>query len=176
RDDLLASAQRDRGLPRPMMAVLLGYSKMRTFDLLLNTDLPDGAAARPFLDAYFPMRLRAGFANHFPEHPLRREIVATAAVNYVINNGGISLLPRVAAATNADIGTIIAAYLEADHQIGAPALRGQILGNGLSAAAEHDALLDLEDVLEAVMTELLAGRKNIDITNRLAAIHSHLRH
>lgn len=176
REELLASTQRGRGLPRPMMAVLLGYSKMHTFDMALKTDLPDSTAARPFLETYFPRKLRDNFASHFHEHPLRREIVATAAVNYVINNGGISLLPRLSAATHADIGAIIAAYLDADRETGAAALRSKILGSGLSARAEHEALLEVDKALEAVTLDLLSGRKTVDVANSFAAIHSRLKH
>ena len=89
------AAQRERGLPRPLLCVLLGYSKMSAFQLLLETDFPDGAAGRPFLDLYFPRLLRERFAEHFQEHVLRREIIATGAVNYLINRGGIALLPRL---------------------------------------------------------------------------------
>ncbi len=175
REELLASAQRDRGLPRPMMAVLLGYSKMRAFDTVLRSSLPDGSAARPFLEAYFPKKLRESYAAHFDEHPLRREIVATAFVNYVINNAGISLLPRMAAATGADAAGAIAAYLDADRESGAPALRREILDKGLTAAVEHKALLDLDKILEAVTLDQLSGRKTVNVANSLSALRSYLK-
>ncbi len=159
RDELLAWKQHDRGLPRPMLAVLLGHSKMRTFDTVLKTGLPDAPAARPFLETYFPKKLREGFESYFCEHPLRREIVATAAVNYVINNGGISLLPRLAAATNAEAGTIIAAYLDADRESGAPAKRAAVLTGGLSTQDEHAALLEVEETVEALTLNVLSGGK-----------------
>ena len=58
RDELLGSPHRERGLPRPLLAVLLGHTKMSAFEKLLETGFPDSPSGRPFLDAYFPRRLR----------------------------------------------------------------------------------------------------------------------
>jgi len=95
RKNLLSSSDRKRGLPRPLLGVLLGYGKISASQLLLETDFPDTPAARPFLDGYFPALLRERFSDHFEAHVLRREIVATVAINYVVNRGGVTLLPRL---------------------------------------------------------------------------------
>ena len=58
RGELLASPTRERGLPRPLLGVLLGYAKMSCYRLLLETDFADRPLARPFLDGYFPAVLR----------------------------------------------------------------------------------------------------------------------
>lgn len=97
REWLLGCAEKGRGLPRPLLADLLGYTKMWGYGRVIQSALPDSDIAQPFLDAYFPERMRP-FSRYFAEHPLRREITATAMVNYVVNSGGISLLPRLAAA------------------------------------------------------------------------------
>ena len=120
REELLASPHRDRGLPRPLLCVLLGYSKMSAFQLLMETDFPDGAAGRPFLDGYFPRLLRERFAEHFQDHVLRREIVATGAVNYLINRGGIALLPRLEQGAKNGIGEAVTAWIEVDREAGGP--------------------------------------------------------
>ena len=62
RDELLASPHRERGLPRPLLAVLLGHTKLWAEELILETDFPDSETGRPLLDAYFPKRLREAFA------------------------------------------------------------------------------------------------------------------
>ena len=125
REELLASPHRERGLPRPLLCVLLGYSKMSAFQLLLETDFPDGAAGRPFLDGYFPRLVRERFAEHFQDHVLRREIVATGAVNYLVNRGGIALLPRLEQGAKNGIGEAVTAWIEVDREAEAPgAARG----------------------------------------------------
>src|SRR5262249_18890628 len=111
RDELLATRDRARGLPRPLLAVLLGHTKLHTFARIMETDFPDGPAARPFLDRYFPERLRERFGEHFGEHALRREIAATAAVNHVVNQAGITSLARMTATSKAAMADVITAYL-----------------------------------------------------------------
>ena len=158
RQELLESPQRERGLPRPMLAVLLGHTKMWAFQTVLETDFPDQPAGRPLLEAYFPQRLQP-FAAHFAEHPLRREIVATAAVNHVINEAGVTFLSRMMSATKKGIGEVVAAYLEADRQADANALRDRVEAAGLDAAAENELLLGIEDALETMVRDrLTTGR------------------
>jgi glutamate dehydrogenase len=159
RDDLLAREQRQRGLPRPLLAVLLGHTKMWAFELVMETDFPDGPEAPPLLVAYFPPRLRESFSQYFSEHTLRREIVATGAVNYVINNAGITFLPRMMTDTKAGIGEVLAAYLEADRTAGAAGRRERAQGRGLPAAEEQRALLEIEESLEALSREALGAAR-----------------
>ncbi len=154
REDLLASPQRERGLPRPLLAVLLGHTKMHAFEMLLETPFPESAAGRPFLDAYFPRRLRESFAEHFGEHRLRREIVATAAVNHVVNNAGVTFLWRVMAGAKAGVGEVVAAYVEVERAAGAPARRERLAA--LGPDEEHEGLLELEEGLERATREALA--------------------
>jgi len=159
REELLASPERKRGLPRPLLCVLLGHTKMFAFEMTLETAFPDSEPARLFLDEYFPERLRRDFAEHFPSHFLRREIVATAAVNSLVNHAGIAFLSRVMAATKAGVGETLAAYFDAEGDGGARELRSRILASDLAAAAQHEALLEVEDALEAMARERLEGKK-----------------
>jgi glutamate dehydrogenase len=147
REALLASDQKKRGLPRPLLADLLGYTKMWGYDRILHSSLPDSNLARPFLETYFPQRMQREFSRYFSEHPLRREIIVTAVVNYVVNNGGIGLLPRLFAEFPTGPGDAVAAYLKADRESGAPEKRRRVLESGLSAQAEHEALLRIESSL-----------------------------
>jgi glutamate dehydrogenase len=174
REELLASPHRDRGLPRPLLCVLLGYSKMSAFQLLLETDFPDGAAGRPFLDAYFPRLLRERFAEHFPDHVLRREIVATGAVNYLVNRGGISLLPRLEQGAKNGIGEAVSTWIDVDRESGAPALRDALLASGRPAAEEQAALLEIEDALEVAARDRLDGAKGTGATKALRELRRRL--
>jgi glutamate dehydrogenase len=146
--ELLSSPERKRGLPRPLLAVLLGHTKMWAFEMMMESEFPDSPAGRPFLEAYFPRPIREGFSAHLGEHTLRREIVATAAVNHLVNNAGITFLSRVMAATDTDIGAVMTAYFEAERAAGAAGLRQKALLAGSTAEAEHVALLEIELGLE----------------------------
>jgi glutamate dehydrogenase len=175
REELLASPPRERGLPRPLLCVLLGYSKMSAFQMLLETDFPDGEAGRPFLDGYFPRLLRERFAEHFPDHVLRREIVATAAVNYLVNRGGIALLPRLEQGARNGVGEAVAAWIEVDREAGAPALRQAVLASGWTAGEEQAALVEIEDALEAAAAARLEGKRAASAREALQEIRSRLK-
>ncbi len=146
---LLESDQKSRGLPRPLLADLLGYTKMWGFEKILHSKLPDCAIAHPFLEAYFPQRMRSEFSPYLSEHPLKREIIATAVVNYVVNNGGISLLPRLLSKSKAGLDESLGTYLRTDRELHAAEQRKRILESGLTASAEHEALLQIEASIEA---------------------------
>jgi glutamate dehydrogenase len=156
RDELLSSPHRKRGLPRPLLAVLLGHTKMYAFEMVLQTAFPDSDAGRPFLVEYFPERLQRDFAEHFAAHPLRREIVATAAVNHVVNCAGITFLARMMAGGKAAIGDVIAAYVEVERSSGAHGLRRRLQ----EAAPEvgYQGLLELEEALESATRDALDGK------------------
>jgi glutamate dehydrogenase len=157
REELLSSPEKPRGLPRPLLAVVLGRAKMWAFDMVLETDFPDTAAGEGFLTSYFPARLQV-FEPHFSSHTLRREIVATGAVNHVINCAGITFLFRVEAVAKAGIGRVMGAYIEAEAAAGGRGLRKAILGSQLGAAEAQKALVDLEDALESTTLASLAGK------------------
>jgi glutamate dehydrogenase len=156
REELLASPHRGRGLPRPLLAVLLGHTKMYAFEMVMETSFPESEAGRPFLVEYFPQRLQRDFAEHFDAHPLRREIVATAAVNHVINCAGVTFLSRMMAGGKFGIGDVIAAYCEVDRSSGAHALRERLQEAGPEAA--YHGLVELEEALESATRDALEGK------------------
>ena len=156
REELLQSAlYREKGLPRPLLAVLLGHTKMYTTDMALESEFPDGPAGRPFLEGYFPRRIRETFQAHLDAHALRREIIATVAVNHLINEAGITFLSRTMASSGRGIGEVMAAYFEAEKAMGGERQREDIKGRGLPADEEHRLLLELEDKLEQATRESL---------------------
>jgi glutamate dehydrogenase len=156
REELLASPHRGRGLPRPLLAVLLGHTKMYAFEMVMETSFPESEAGRPFLVEYFPQRLQRDFAEHFDAHPLRREIVATAAVNHVINCAGVTFLSRMMAGGKFGIGDVIAAYCEVDRSSGAHSLRERLQEAGPEAA--YHGLVELEEALESATRDALEGK------------------
>jgi glutamate dehydrogenase len=123
----------------------------------METGFPDGTSGQAFLHDYFPRRLRDGFSEHLGSHPLRREIVATAAVNHVVNAAGVTFLSRTMAAARASIGDVVTAYVDVDRDARGPEVRQGIMQAGLDSRSEHDALLGVEDALEAATLAVLRG-------------------
>jgi glutamate dehydrogenase len=169
REELLANPARERGLPRPLLAVILGHTKNWARMRALRTPLVDSEAGRPFLDRYFPQHLRATFADHFPQHQLRREIIATATVNYLINHAGVTFISRMMNATRRDIGDVVAAYLDADRESGAADARAAVTMAGLPAQREYAALQEIERALDTATRALLEG-KTVDLKKALKGV------
>jgi len=157
KDELLSVVSSKRGLARPLLAVLLGHAKMWSYEMLMQTTFPDSPAGHPFLEAYFPRRLEE-FHPHLKEHVLRREIVATGAVNKLVNNGGVTFLSRTLADTKAEVGGVFQTYFDLDQRSGAGELRLKLHDLGLGAEAEHQALLELETALESLTCATLKGK------------------
>jgi glutamate dehydrogenase len=167
KSEFLASKAKDRGLPRPVLCVLLGHVKNWVYSEVLKSDVPDSEVARPFLDAYFPRKLRGEFEEHFDAHPLRREIIATCVINYLVNNAGIAFLTRLMNATKSTMARVVTAYLEVDRACGAAAVRETLYAEHRPVKEELEALLAIEDSLEGTVRALLEGRE----TNPPQALH-----
>lgn len=113
-DETLAEReQQGHGLTRPELAILLSYTKIRSFETLLDSPLVAGEENLHELVGYFPAPLRERFATRIDQHPLRREIIATHLANHILNRMGATFLMRITEATGADMTEAVRAYLAA---------------------------------------------------------------
>jgi glutamate dehydrogenase len=99
-DEMAERRRAGRGLVRPELAVLVAYAKRLLTDALLNSDLPDEPAFDHDLRTYFPRPVVERFGHLLPEHPLRRELIATLAANDVVN----ALGPTFASGLSGELG------------------------------------------------------------------------
>ena len=83
------------GLTPPEFSVLMAYSKTVIKEHILQTDLPDDADFRPFLEQEFPVLLRERFGDLLGNHPLCREIIATQVTNTMVHHMGITYVHRM---------------------------------------------------------------------------------
>ena len=103
----------DSGLRAPELAVLIAYTKNAGAAEILETDLPDDPALEEDLLLYFPEPLRERYGKHVLGHRLRREIVATAVVNQMVNLSGISYAHRMTEDTSASVADVARAWVVA---------------------------------------------------------------
>jgi glutamate dehydrogenase len=107
-----------RPLTRPELAVLTSYAKIAlTADLLAST-LPDLPLAQPLLAAALPDALSQAYATDVAAHPLRREIIATAATNSLVNRLGASGLVTLAVASGRRTSDVALAAMIMDEACG----------------------------------------------------------
>jgi glutamate dehydrogenase len=134
---------------------MLGQVKRWAYELLLDSPFPDAPDNQPFLVGYFPKRLQSEYAAHMPEHTLRREIIATVAVNHVVNHAGAAFLYSTMGESGASLDAVVGAYVAVERQSGAEAVRARILASGRGAEAEAVALIELENALESMVEAAL---------------------
>jgi glutamate dehydrogenase len=93
--------ERGQPLTRPEIGVLLAYAKIVLFQDLVESDLPDDPYLRTELLTYFPAPMRKKYQAAIEGHRLRREIVATAVANVVVNRTGPTFVFDAATRTGA---------------------------------------------------------------------------
>jgi glutamate dehydrogenase len=99
-------------LTRPELSVLLAYSKMWLYDTVLASDLPDDPVLVDDLVRYFPTELRKKeWRPRMDRHRLKREIIATSAVNSMVNRIGGSFVFRMMERFGCTPEEVVRAYL-----------------------------------------------------------------
>ncbi len=92
-DEQLEIRQKNaKGLTRPELAVLLAYSKIDLYRHIITSDLPDDEYFEKELLRYFPDMMKEDFKEDIASHRLRREIIATATTNSMINRVGSTFI------------------------------------------------------------------------------------
>jgi glutamate dehydrogenase len=137
-----------KALPRNLLAVLVAHTKLDLLDRVLASRIPDLPLFQPMLAAYFPSQLAKSHQAQIERHHLRREIIATAATNAIINQAGSTLLVQLCKETNLPIEELVVRYFVCDELIGGRALRNAIHACDYTVAAsdQYAALLALEEV------------------------------
>jgi glutamate dehydrogenase len=102
--------KRGQGLTRPELAIVLSYSKISLNNKLVHSDVPEDPYLSKELERYFPSAIRKRYARVLNRHRLRREIIATATTNSLVNRMGPVFASRVQEDTGADTGKIARAY------------------------------------------------------------------
>lgn len=176
-DELKKMAKKGKGLPRPILAVLLGYQKMWAYHRILESGLPDSPAAEAFLVDYFPAAMRDSYRTFFADHLLRREIAATVMVNQIVNNAGVTFLARMEEKTKKKWAEIMEVYLAVEKATGAAEVRRHIhtLDLLVSSDEQHALLLAIEERLDAATVRLLTGQGVTVFPEELSSIREKVR-
>ena len=161
--------RRGQSLTRPELAVLLAYAKLTLYDDLLVTNVPDDPYLARELSQYFPRRLQDEFADAVKGHRLRREIIATNLANAVISRGGPACVVRVIDEADADLSSVVMAFVAVDECYGLKRLNDAI--DGLDTRIDGQSQLSLY----AAIQDLLLSRmvwyvRNVDFKTGLDAV------
>lgn len=161
--------RRGEGLTRPEYAVLLAYAKLSLHDAILASAVPNDPYFDREVQRYFPKELRERFPDAIKGHRLRREIIATALANIIVNRGGPSLVTRLVDGTGADAATIAKAYAATRDAFGLMELNLAI--DGLAGRIGGQAQLGLyAEVQEVLANRIVWFIRNLDLSGGLSPI------
>ena len=137
-DELAERAAAGGGLVMPEFAVLLAYSKIWIYDELLASELPEDAFLSAELADYFPTAIRDRYADRLPDHPLRREIIATCVTNAMVNRAGSTFAFRLAEEVGLPVPHIARAHIASlgDLRAGGAAGRDRVAGRRLDGGSD----------------------------------------
>jgi glutamate dehydrogenase len=161
-DDELAERRKNgRSLTRPELAILLAYSKIWLNNHLLASNVPEDPYLSSELERYFPAPVRERFPKAIGQHRLRREIIATATTNSLVNRMGPTFVPRAQEDTGAEPSQIARAYTAAREIFGMRELWAQIesLDNKAPAKLQYESAFQTSRLLRHMTYWLLAHRK-----------------
>jgi glutamate dehydrogenase len=177
-EELAERGKAGRGLTRPELAVLLSYSKMNLYRRLVASDVPEDKYLGGELTRYFPGELQKRYGKLFAKHRLRREIIATATTNSIVNRMGPSFTLRAEEDTGANIGQIARAYTIAREAFDMRDLWRQVesLDASVPAAAQHWIFGESARLLRFTTYWLLHRHPaQLDIDKRVSALRPGLR-
>jgi glutamate dehydrogenase len=162
------------GLTRPELAIVLSYGKIWAYKALIQSNVPEDVYLGAELTRYFPEPVRRRFMERVNAHPLRREIIATAISNSLINRMGPVFPVRTQSDTGADPAAIARAYTIAREVLGLRETWAQIeaLDDRVPAATQYAAMEQTTRVLRHMSYWLLTHqRKDLDIDRAVRRFH-----
>jgi len=161
RREVAKRLERGEGLTSPEMSVLMSYTKIVLAERLLDTDLADSPFFRNLLFGYFPSQMRQGYRQQMEEHQLRREIVVTELVNYLVNRAGITYYHRLSGETAASIDVLALANFVSREIFGAPGLWQRIaeLDNVIDAGIQTRMRLEVRTLVERASRWIVGNRR-----------------
>lgn len=145
------------GLTRPELATLIAYCKIRLYNELLKSDVPDSPIFDDWLISYFPDELQKTYKDTIHSHRLRREIVATRLTNTTINRFGPGFVFNLEQKTDTLPHQVARSSFFVRQTFGFKKLWTDIekLDNKVCADAQLDALLDIKNLAEHATLWLL---------------------
>ncbi|MCA1714495.1 MAG: NAD-glutamate dehydrogenase, partial [Gammaproteobacteria bacterium] len=165
---------RELGLTRPELSVLLSYAKLVLFQQLVDSDVPEDPYLSKELVRYFPEPLQQKYVKAMDGHRLKREIIATAVTNSMVNRMGATFALRMQEDTGRTPAEVAEAYTISREALDARELWIQIdaLDGKLTEAAQIDALQAIWNLQRSMSRWLLSRPGELpEIAGAVARYH-----
>jgi glutamate dehydrogenase len=157
--------------------VLLSYSKIWLSHHLVQSDVPEDPYLSQELERYFPEAVRTRFARAISRHRLRREIIATATTNSLVNRMGPTFVIRAQEETGAPPARVARAYTAAREVFEMRELWSQIeaLDNKIPAQMQYTMLYETGRLLRHLTYWLLMNRPTLSIDAAVSELRGAIR-
>jgi glutamate dehydrogenase len=170
-EETLQDRQKENiGLTRPEISIVMPYSKLWLYDVILDSDLPDVQELQQDLIDYFPTNLRKTYRKDILQHRLNREIIATIVTNSMINRVGGTFVASLNEKTGASPVEIAKAFIATRDAFGLEEIWAGIekLDNKVSADTQIVMLKDVNQLIErATLWFLRNSDQPIDIGDNI---------
>lgn len=143
------------GLTMPELAVLVSYSKLDLFQVVVNSRLPDDPSLEHELQDYFPAPARQQHGEALSNHRLRREILATVLTNRMVNRMGMGFARRTSEEHHDDVADIVKVWIVAASILRAEERYQAFEHSGAPMLQVYDALDRLAGLLKRISLWLL---------------------
>ena len=142
--------------------MLLSYSKIALNSQLIQSDVPEDPYLSGELGRYFPNRLTRRYSDLFDDHRLKREIIAMATTNSIVNRMGPTFVARGQQDTGANAATIARAYTIAREAFDVREIWASIeaLDNRAPAAMQYSMVLSTSALLRQVSYWLIERHRH----------------
>jgi len=156
-----ARAKDQKGLTAPELATLISYSKIKLFEELLDSKVPNDPVFQNWVVDYFPPLMQQKYRDMMADHPLRREIIATQMANSIVNRMGPTYVLNQASKTGTPACTTARVYFVVREVFGLKTLYQDIedLDNKVAASAQIEALEAVRGFIDYASTWFLKHYK-----------------
>lgn len=152
--DINAYKTEGKSFLRPQLSVLMGYEKMRAYNEILNSEIPDLKFCEQYFISYFPDKIYTSFGKNILKHRLKREIIATVITNNIINQGGVNIFYELKRDTSHDYSDIAGAYIFVEEVLDIPSIRKALylMDYEIPAFAQYGKLRWIEKEIRLIVS------------------------
>jgi glutamate dehydrogenase len=151
-EELAERASAGAGLTRPELATLLAWAKRELKEALLASDAPEDPVLAGAVTEPFPPRAVERFGDLLPQHRLRRELVATAVANGIVDRLGVTFASALAHETGVGLPLVARAVRIAVATVDAD--RRWAAVEALVDTHDPERLRELADVVDDLVVDL----------------------
>jgi glutamate dehydrogenase len=151
-EELESRAEAGAGLTRPELATLLAWAKRELKEALLASDAPDDPVLADAVAEPFPARAVERFGDLLPRHRLRRELIATAVANRIVDRFGVTFAGGLAHETGVGLPLLARAVRIASATVDAERRWAQV--QALADTHDPGRLRELAEVVEDLVVDL----------------------